>query len=112
MSELLIRNNKLFSSLFSVKGRNSDEKYRRAINMLGLSKYTNFVSCDENYKKLFSIQKSNRRKCRGDYLHNETENPVLLDVPGSGDCWLSAILAPLLGFVVDRRDSLGKEKFS
>ena len=107
MSDLLAVNNKLFSTLFSVKGPGSNEKYKAALVALGLSHYLqSFVSVEDNYTKLLAIQEANWRT-RRKTIKGKPGDSVTLNVPGRGDCWLIAILAPLLGFVVDGSDSCG-----
>ena len=47
-----LRNHKLFTSVFSVKGDGSNAKCKEAIETLGLSDFVNFKSVEENYRKL------------------------------------------------------------
>ena len=92
--------NKVFSSLFSVDSPKSDETYREALAILGLDNIINFSSVSDSCRKLL-------RKVRASNLEKLPDGNYLVDVPGLGDCWVVALLAPLIGFVIDENDELG-----
>ena len=93
-------NNKTFSTLFTVDHGKSKDHFNDEIRLFNLERYVSFRSIDENYQQL---QQSN-------WVVPHLKGPddsLIVDVPGAGDCWLSALLAPLLGFVPDTNDSQG-----
>ena len=93
---------KHFSSLFSVEGARSNELYRQAVLLLGLEALLDLdvLTVEKNCSKI--LIKSGFGK-----LKTGPENSYIINVPAEGNCWLIAILAPLIGFVVDERDELG-----
>ena len=91
--------NKVFSSLFSVDSPKSDETYREALAILGLDNIINFSSVSDSCRKVL-------RKVRASNLEKLPDGNYLVDVPGLGDCWVVALLAPLIGFVIDKNDEL------
>ena len=65
--------------------------YKEAFNLLGLRMLTDFSTVELNCKELLLG------------LNDSKDGPELsaiIDVPARGDCWLLALLAPILGFVV------------
>ena len=88
---------KSFDTLFSKKGKNTDDKYQKALEILGLSNIVKFSSCEENLLNLCKKDKSSPFVC-------EPAGSVIISVPAKGDCWLTSILALLVGFIVDERD--------
>ena len=91
----LLRNNKKFSTLFSTKAVIVNQIFNAAVKNLNLP--TSFCSIEENYKEI---------------LRNNTslpiagpENSKIFSVPGNGDCCIIALLAPLLGYIIDRKVS-------
>ena len=99
-----VNNNRLsFSSLFSVNSISSDIKFSEAIQLFDLGEYVNFVSVEDNYRKLLQ----NNSPLPGTLLGSGADQAKVINVPGYGDCAFLALLAPLLGFVPDRKDELG-----
>ena len=92
-----------FSSLFSVKSEKSNQKYREAIETFALSEYVDFVSVEDNYANLLK----HNQPLRGVLLGVGDDRAKVVDVPALGDCAFLALLAPLIGFVPDRDDTLG-----
>ena len=86
-----------FSSLFSVEGSRGNELYKEALMKFGLRILVDFASVEENCKKVL------RSEGVGSLVRGP-EHSYVIDVPGKGDCWLIAMLTPLLGFVIDERD--------
>ena len=100
-SELIHRvNDKKFSSIFSKKGKGTNQKYRAALTQLGLS--GKFKSAEDNYQKLRKSENAVQQDTTplSPLLTGPYRGCVLVDVPPEGDCWLLALLAPLLGYVV------------
>ena len=101
-SELIHRvNDKKFSSIFTKKGKGTNAKYCSALTQLGLStKY--FKSVEDNHQKLrksdFAVRQ--HKTPLSQLLTGPYRGCVLVDVPPEGDCWLLALLAPLLGYIV------------
>ena len=91
--------NKEFSTLFSVKGDQTNQKYKQAFKILGLEILGEFSTIEQNLAKLLEESAISRYK--------GPENSIIIDVPGQGDCWLSSFLAPLLGYVVAETDVSG-----
>ena len=87
-----------FSSLFTVNSDDCDDKYREALNILGLGVLIDFESVEENCSQVLKTSS---------YVKDGPEGSVVVDVPPFGDCWLLALLAPLLGYVVKPKDDLG-----
>ena len=87
-------NNRTFSSLFPVRGEKTNEVYEPAIAHFGLD--TEFVSISSNLIQL-------RKDCGGKLKRLKgPEDSCILDVPGKGDCWAIALLAKIIGFVIDQ----------
>merc|ERR1712112_696300 len=106
-------NNKRFSTIFTKKGKATNDRYLTALDTLGLRgkvNKVNYTSVEDNIAKL--------RKCRNalrprtaqmsKLLSGPYQGSVLVDVPPKGDCWLIAILAPLLGFIVESDQDTSK----
>ena len=91
-----------FSSLFSVESEKSDLRYQEALNVLGLNVLVDFSSVKDNCAKIIKNANSN--------VKAGPEGSCIVDVPAKGDCWLLALLAPLLGYVVTPKDELGVVK--
>ena len=94
-------NDKRFSSIFTKKGKATNDKYRHALSTLGLSG-KHFKSVEDNHEKLRNSDFALRRH-RGplsELLSGPYKGSVLVDVPAQGDCWLLTLLAPLLGYIV------------
>ena len=85
---------KSFDTLFSKKGSSTDEKYRKALEILGLSNIVNFTSCEDNISNL-------RKTGKVSQLLRGPSGSVIVSVPAKGDCWLISILAQLVGFIVE-----------
>ena len=83
------------------KGKATNDKYRYALSMLGLSG-KHFKSVEDNHQKLrnsdFAVRQ--RKTLLSQLLTGPYKGCVLVDVPGQGDCWLLTLLAPLLGYIV------------
>ena len=90
---------KVFSSLFSVQGDRSNEKYQVALNKLGLGVLVDFRSIEENCSEVLQAE--------GGGLKRGPESSFVVDVPGKGDCWLIALLTPILGFKIAANDERG-----
>ena len=94
---------KSFDTIFTKKGSSTDEKYRKALKTLGISDIVNYTSCEDNIAKL---QKTGTTLLRqkgtlSQLLRGPYSGSVVVDVPPMGDCWLIAILAQILGFIVE-----------
>ena len=89
---------KHFSSLFSLKGPKSDYLYRKALAKLGLENIVDFVSVEENCARVLKSTDVEN------LLPGGPEGSYIVDVPGKGDCWLIALLSPMLGFVINEGD--------
>ena len=85
---------KIFDNLFSKKGKNTDEKYQKALEILGISNIMKFTSCEDNISNL-------RKTGKVSQLLRGPSGSVIVSVPAKGDCWLISILAELLGFIVE-----------
>ena len=72
---------KSFDTLFSKKGSSTDEKYRKALQILGLSNIVNFTSCEDNISNLHKTGKVSQ-------LLRGPSGSVIVSVPAKGDCWL------------------------
>ena len=95
-------NDKRFSSIFTKKGKSTNDKYRHALHTLGLSGKVQFTSVEDNLEKLRKSDTALRqhRAPLSKLLSGPYQGSVLVDVPPQGDCWLLTILAPLLGYTV------------
>ena len=89
--------NKNFSSLFGTQSVKTYDVMQSALGKLGLSDIQ-FEGLEENYERLRNFGKVSPQ-IRG------PEGSLTVDVPGKGDCWLTSLLAPLLGKVIDVADS-------
>ena len=56
-----------------------------------------------NYQNLLI----NEESLPGSLVGAGIDRAKVIDVPGRGDCAFLALLSPLLGFIPDKRDSLG-----
>ena len=91
---------KTFSSLFSVDGGRSAKLYENALAHFGLSGIVNFESVIKNCERL-------RIRFGRHICDQGLEESCIFDVPAQGDCWIIALFAPLLGFIVTDNDDLG-----
>ena len=83
---------KTFSSVFPVNNESSRRLFQNTIKVLGLENFVKFESIEENCKTLIQNNTPDRE--------TGPEGSKVINVPGKGDCWLIAYLAPLLGFIV------------
>ena len=88
----ILRNNLNFSSLFSVESESVNQKFKKALETFGLHKLIHFESVKFNCDHLIHTELD---------FEPGPEGSRILDVPGNGDCSINALLAPLLGFVID-----------
>ena len=94
---------KSFDTIFTKKGSSRDEKYRKALKTLGISNIVNYTSCEYNIAKLRKTGTTllQQKGTLSQLLRGSYSGSVVVDVPPMGDCWLTAILAQLLGFIVE-----------
>jgi hypothetical protein len=95
---LLSVNNLEFSSLFGVKSAKANDLFKNALNIFKLEEEMSFASVEDNYEKLRTEEIWIKKELKG------PEDSIIVNVPGKGDCWLIALLAPLLGYVEERQD--------
>ena len=88
---------KKFSSLICVVGPESNVKYLNALSLLGLDNLVKFNSVEHNCDRILI-------KTGLSSLQRGPEDSFIVDVPALGDCWLIALLAPLLGFIISEKD--------
>ena len=92
MAVSCLQNNLDFSSLFPVNSKYANDLYRNAINKFELQ--VDFNDIKENCENLIRKYKA---KVTG------PEGSKIINVPANGDCSVNALLAPILGFVLDRK---------
>merc|ERR1712112_119205 len=106
-------NNKRFSTIFTKKGKATNDRYLTALDTLGLRgkvNKVNYTSVEDNIAKLRKCDNALRRRTAqmSKLLSGPYQGSVLVDVPPKGDCWLIAILAQLLGFIVESDQDTSK----
>ena len=74
---------KSFDTLFSKKGKNTDEKYWKALETLGISNIVNYTSCEDNIANL------RKKGTLSQLLRGPYSGSVVVDVPPKGE---SAVL--------------------
>ena len=85
---------------FPVNNEKSKRLFQNAIQVLSLENFVEFESIEENCKTLLESNNPDREI--------GPEGSKVINVPGRGDCWLIAYLAPILGFIVrgDKQDRI------
>merc|ERR1712112_188990 len=106
-------NNKRFSTIFTKKGKATNDRYLTALDTLGLRgkvNKVNYTSVEDNIAKLRNCDNALRRRTAqmSKLLSGPYQGSVLVDVPPKGDCWLIAILAQPLGFIVESDQDTSK----